>query len=708
MGVLSDLFENVWREFVTAGVPSSGEHEPEKSEIRAIGAAIEQVVGASLGNVDVAYATQAELFADLAWDPDSVALVYADADSSKIDLYLKTGASGAGAWTNTLALQTALAGIAQPYVDAAETARDEAENYVSQLLLYQQADNTRHAENTAPASAVTPLADAPVASGAISAARLCVIPRPRKAGVVESIEGRFTTAGAAYVFVMNPDLSIRHRITLAVAGAGNQTFVAGLDFDSDIALPEGGYIALYSPPSGGGGALFMSYTGRTANNGFLGYPFYLYANLALPNEGDTPALTYLGTATQFGVIVNQKSINAPRRTRPKPVVQIDTDFPAASIPAGLWQEGGWAFAAGEATSGAASLNNGQLKTLHAAHGDENIGVVDFQPGDAASIVAVTRGGDSKTNAGAAFSIDVAADSWKAHSGYEEGNSVLSAALETVANPFTNALSAGRRYQLRIERTGAYVVATLTDLATGEQSIMDFDAVNSAVKDELQTKIGFSVGMLGVGATTGSVKVHRMYSADLQRDVRGVIISDSIFRGNGATYADTMAQRIKADFGGQVLVSALDGSNGADMIGRLNSILDAHSPEWVYFMTGTNLDFTGGSDATSLARYQQRHVEFLALCQMHGCEPIIGYCPPTSGVAPRPSFALHADYIAYLQTLAQVRYHVRLDLALSLNNDGVNQDPSKYTDDAHPNDAGQLAMYVRTLVDAPILQPYKAA
>lgn len=51
--------------------------------------------------VSVVYATRAELGADLAHDADTVAMVYDDATAANNDLYVKTGAAGAGAWTLT-------------------------------------------------------------------------------------------------------------------------------------------------------------------------------------------------------------------------------------------------------------------------------------------------------------------------------------------------------------------------------------------------------------------------------------------------------------------------------------------------------------------------------------------------------------------------------------------------------------------------------
>lgn len=43
MGAVQDAFNIAFRDFVTAGIPASGEYEPDKALIRAIGPIIEQL-----------------------------------------------------------------------------------------------------------------------------------------------------------------------------------------------------------------------------------------------------------------------------------------------------------------------------------------------------------------------------------------------------------------------------------------------------------------------------------------------------------------------------------------------------------------------------------------------------------------------------------------------------------------------------------------
>lgn len=135
MGTITDSIALVFRDFVSEGIPSSGIHDPPKSEIRAIGPLIETAIGnAGLGAlVSVTKTTTALLDADLAHDADTVALVYADATDANNDLYVKTGASGTGAWTNSGALHAIIDGLAAGYVAQAEAAADAATASATQL-----------------------------------------------------------------------------------------------------------------------------------------------------------------------------------------------------------------------------------------------------------------------------------------------------------------------------------------------------------------------------------------------------------------------------------------------------------------------------------------------------------------------------------------------------------------------------------------------
>lgn len=128
MGTIRDQFMQVFRDFSTDGVASSGLWEPAKSDIRALGQIIEQQLGVvGLGTLlSAAYPTKAALDADLAHDADAVAIVYADATDLNNDLYLKVGAAGSGSWTLTSTLHNAINAVGAPFVAAATAQADRA------------------------------------------------------------------------------------------------------------------------------------------------------------------------------------------------------------------------------------------------------------------------------------------------------------------------------------------------------------------------------------------------------------------------------------------------------------------------------------------------------------------------------------------------------------------------------------------------------
>lgn len=103
MPALAQEAAEIYSDFEIPGVASSGQNEPDKGRIRALWLALDATLSsiASFGTVTVAYATRAELFADLAHDAGTTGLVYDDPDAALNGFYVKSGASGAGAWTIT-------------------------------------------------------------------------------------------------------------------------------------------------------------------------------------------------------------------------------------------------------------------------------------------------------------------------------------------------------------------------------------------------------------------------------------------------------------------------------------------------------------------------------------------------------------------------------------------------------------------------------
>jgi hypothetical protein len=88
----------VFRDFVTDGVPSSGVHKPRKPDIRSLLKRYEAIIAAFMSSGGAIYASKAALDADLARPANTMAWVLGDAVAANNGIYRKVGASGAGNW----------------------------------------------------------------------------------------------------------------------------------------------------------------------------------------------------------------------------------------------------------------------------------------------------------------------------------------------------------------------------------------------------------------------------------------------------------------------------------------------------------------------------------------------------------------------------------------------------------------------------------
>ncbi len=89
----------IWRDFEGDGIPSSGEWDPKKSEIRTWGTWIEGIIGAFTSGGGLVFTSKAALDAKLTPDADTLAWVINDPVVENNGIYQKQGASGTGSWT---------------------------------------------------------------------------------------------------------------------------------------------------------------------------------------------------------------------------------------------------------------------------------------------------------------------------------------------------------------------------------------------------------------------------------------------------------------------------------------------------------------------------------------------------------------------------------------------------------------------------------
>ncbi|MDP9561282.1 UNVERIFIED_ORG: hypothetical protein J2740_002489 [Rhizobium nepotum] len=86
----------VWRDYVTDGIPSSGNNNPKKSDARAWSSWLESLVTSGVLSSGPWFTTKAAM--TLGYVANTIAVVYNDPTAANNGLYIKSGASGAGSW----------------------------------------------------------------------------------------------------------------------------------------------------------------------------------------------------------------------------------------------------------------------------------------------------------------------------------------------------------------------------------------------------------------------------------------------------------------------------------------------------------------------------------------------------------------------------------------------------------------------------------
>lgn len=95
---LTTVAAEVMRDYDLDGVPSSGVHQPKKSDIRRLLGGYERVIDAFTSSGGLVFDTRALLYADLAKTANVMAWVVNDATAAYNGIYKKVGASGTGSW----------------------------------------------------------------------------------------------------------------------------------------------------------------------------------------------------------------------------------------------------------------------------------------------------------------------------------------------------------------------------------------------------------------------------------------------------------------------------------------------------------------------------------------------------------------------------------------------------------------------------------
>lgn len=94
----------VFRDWETDGVPSSGKHKVRKPDVRQLLGRYEQIIDAFTSNGGLVFSSKSVMDADLAYPVNRMAWVVGDPVPSSNGIYRKTGGIGSGVWTKVAEL----------------------------------------------------------------------------------------------------------------------------------------------------------------------------------------------------------------------------------------------------------------------------------------------------------------------------------------------------------------------------------------------------------------------------------------------------------------------------------------------------------------------------------------------------------------------------------------------------------------------------
>ncbi|TBB12446.1 hypothetical protein ELH50_15755 [Rhizobium ruizarguesonis] len=114
----------VYRDFVTDGIPSSGNHKPTKADIRSWGGYLESFIAGSSVINSLIKTTRALLLADVNHDESTMSWVIADPTTAYNGIYEKVGASGLGTWNR-------VADLPYPFIPASNVGAGTANAIVA-------------------------------------------------------------------------------------------------------------------------------------------------------------------------------------------------------------------------------------------------------------------------------------------------------------------------------------------------------------------------------------------------------------------------------------------------------------------------------------------------------------------------------------------------------------------------------------------------
>lgn len=263
-----------------------------------------------------------------------------------------------------------------------------------------------------------------------------------------------------------------------------------------------------------------------------------------------------------------------------------------------------------------------------------------------------------------------------------------------STPLPFDLKVNGKYLLNVIKTGWKHTFTITDIETMEECTVEFD---NATQSSSGLYCGKGWGCPGVTTFTGNVlfKNHKYYVA-LYPKARALFIGDSITEGTNMGANVDIKYRwcsLLRDnyFNYDAIICGRGGATSDDVLSRLNALEAVGvNADVVVVLDGTN-----ERNQNAVNNWKVKMPQIREKIISWGAKPII--CVP-----PVPSSGF--EYIAQMRDfiLEQGWDTIRMDIATSLNGDGVTYDGSLYTDGVHPNKKGGEQMYARAIKDLNII------
>ena len=277
--------------------------------------------------------------------------------------------------------------------------------------------------------------------------------------------------------------------------------------------------------------------------------------------------------------------------------------------------------------------------------------------------------------------------------------LLDCSKNTITTSFPSEVAAGSNkpdvvtnLDFNIQANTEYTFLVYKNGLTHTISIFDKKS-GKKTSQELNLMCAWGIGKNGIACEQGSVNItNYVYSMTFPKYAEGIFIGDSITEGIALGTFDISKRwcsLIRDNyFNGNALIfgKGYDISTGA--LNRLKNLYELNiKSKYVFIMIGTN-DSANDDDGYNTWVTNINNIYNLII--EHGAIPII-ICPP---LTKKP------DQIKKMRNyiLSNGWNTIRMDIALSKNQDGETYDSTNFTDGVHPNIDGAQKMYERALYD----------